>query len=227
MQEINFWAMISHASLPVQFVMLTLLALSVLSWMYIFQRGSIMRQALQATKKFDSVFWSGIDLLKLYEGYNRSKKQLYGTEAIFKAGFNEFVRLRKDDVLEPKVVMQGTMRAMHIAMSKEQARLQRHLNFLATVGSISPYIGLFGTVWGIMSSFQALGQVQQASLAMVAPGISEALIATAIGLFAAIPAVMAYNRYSNKLQNMMTQCDIFIEEFANVLHRKLYAVQGG
>lgn len=216
-----------NASLLVKMVMLLLLGVSLVSWTLIFQRWKLFGSALKSVDGFEDTFWSGIDLTKLYQKFSVDKRhhhEVSGSESIFLSGFKEFVRLRKQAGIQPAAVMEGTQRAMRVAMSREVERLEMHLPFLATVGSVSPYIGLFGTVWGIMNSFRALGSVQQATLSMVAPGISEALVATAIGLFAAIPAVIAYNRYSNRLQGLVNRYEAFLEEFTSILHRQAYTL---
>ena len=187
--------LILNASLLVQFVMLLLVLASVISWTMIFNKRKFLRYAIREAAKFENQFWSVEDLSPLYTRISSGRYEPTGMEKIFEAGFKEFVRMRKQEHIEPEAVLDGAQRSMRIAMNKEMDQLETNLSFLATVGSTSPYIGLFGTVWGIMNSFQALGTVQQATIAMVAPGISEALIATAMGLFAAIPAVIAYNRF--------------------------------
>ncbi|WP_324295579.1 MULTISPECIES: protein TolQ [unclassified Rheinheimera] len=207
------------ASIVVQAVMLILVGMSVTSWAMIFKRKKILTEALSDAKKFEDRFWSGIDLSKLYAEVS-ARQQANGMEALFKSGFKEFARMHKTS-RQSAAVMDGTHRAMRVGLSREVERLESDLPFLATVGSISPYIGLFGTVWGIMNSFIALGAVQQATLAMVAPGIAEALIATAIGLFAAIPAVIAYNKFSTQVEQIESSYINFVEEFANILHRQV------
>ncbi len=216
--------LILHASFVVQCVMAILLTASVVSWAMIIQRNKALSEAIDDTRKFEDRFWSGIDLSKLYNEVS-ARANVSGMESLFKAGFKEFARLHKTSARSPSAVMEGTQRAMRVGLSREVERLETHLAFLATVGSISPYIGLFGTVWGIMNSFIALGAVQQATLAMVAPGIAEALIATAIGLFAAIPAVIAYNRFSHRVEMLENSYANFVEEFSNILHRQ--AVSSG
>uniref|UniRef100_UPI002F419A4D protein TolQ n=1 Tax=Rheinheimera lutimaris TaxID=2740584 RepID=UPI002F419A4D len=213
-----------EASFVVQLVMLILLAMSVMSWTMIFRRRKALSEAVVDAKKFEDRFWSGVDLAKLYNEVS-ARAANNGLEALFKAGFKEFARLHKTNSRQPAAVMEGTQRAMRVGLSREVERLEMHLPFLATVGSISPYIGLFGTVWGIMNSFIALGAVEQATLSMVAPGIAEALIATAIGLFAAIPAVIAYNKFSHQVEMLESSYANFVEEFANILHRQ--AVSNG
>lgn len=212
-----------HASIPVQAIMVLLIVISIISWAMIFQRSSVLNHAAREGKKFEDRFWSGIDLSKLSTDLSQRQKPVSGLESLFQAGYREFMRLRQQSGVSPEAVMDGTHRAMRVAHSREVEKLERNLSFLATVGSVTPYIGLFGTVWGIMNSFIALGSVKQATLAMVAPGIAEALIATAMGLFAAIPAVIAYNRFTNRLQRIETQYENFLEEFSGVLHRKAHS----
>ncbi len=217
--DISFWDLFLQASLLVKFVMLTLLAFSIICWTMIFQRYQALSAAQKQLKSFEDKFWSGADLSKLYNEVS-SKARIFGIESLFIAGFKEFARLRKSQISSPAEVVEGTHRAMRVALSREVDQLEVHLPFIATVGSISPYIGLFGTVWGIMNSFIALGSVEQATLAMVAPGIAEALIATAMGLFAAIPAVMAYNRFSNTVEKLENSYGNFMEEFSSILQRQ-------
>lgn len=212
-----FW----NASILVKMVMLLLLAASVVSWTLIFQRYQLFKRSEQELNEFEHSFWSGVDLNNFYQRLNIAKEPLSGNKNIFMAGFKEFVRLKKQHA-NPSAIMEGAQRSMRVALSREIENLEMHLPFLATVGSVSPYVGLFGTVWGIMNSFRALGTVQQATLSMVAPGISEALVATAMGLFAAIPAVVAYNRYSNRLQNLSNRYATFLEEFTSILHRQAH-----
>lgn len=223
--EISILGLLIEASFVVQLVMLILLAMSVMSWTMIFRRRKALIDAVSDAKKFEDKFWSGIDLSKLYAEVS-ARAANSGLEALFKAGFKEFARLHKTNSRQPAAVMEGTQRAMRVGLSREVERLEQHLPFLATVGSISPYIGLFGTVWGIMNSFIALGAVEQATLSMVAPGIAEALIATAIGLFAAIPAVIAYNKFSHQVEMLESSYANFVEEFANILHRQAVANGG-
>ena len=220
--NMSVWSLISHASLVVQLVMLTLVAASVISWVMIFQRSTAIRAAKRALDNFEDRFWSGIDLSKLYRQAGSNLDPDSGLEQIFRAGFKEFSRLRQQPGVDPDAVMDGVSRAMRVAISREEEKLETALPFLATVGSTSPYIGLFGTVWGIMNSFLGLSQVQQATLATVAPGIAEALIATAIGLFAAIPAVIAYNRFSARGEMLIGRYYTFADEFQAILHRKVH-----
>lgn len=221
--DMSIWHLISNASLIVQFVMLVLVAASVYSWTIIFQRRALYSDARQRADKFDESFWSGGDLNALYDGLSRNSN-LQGQESIFRAGFKEFLRLREKGA-DPDAIMQGVTRAMRITLSQETQRLETSLSFLASVGSTSPYIGLFGTVWGIMTSFIGLAKVQQATLAVVAPGIAEALIATAMGLFAAIPAVLAYNRYASTSESLLTRYETFADEFSSILHRETHSRQ--
>jgi len=217
--EFSIFELVLEASLLVKFVMLVLLGFSVACWAMIFQRRQALSVAKQQLKDFEDKFWSGADLSKLYSEISE-KDQIQGIESLFVAGFKEFARLRKSHIDNPQTIVDGTHRAMRVALSREVDSLEAHLPFMATVGSISPYIGLFGTVWGIMNSFIGLGSVQQATLAMVAPGIAEALIATAMGLFAAIPAVMAFNRFSHKVEKLENSYGNFMEEFASILQRQ-------
>ena len=221
--DMSIAGLILEASIPVQLIMLLLLIISVMSWALIFQRSGVLNSAVRKSKKFEDKFWSGIDLGKLSTELSQSDQKKQGLESLFLAGYKEFMRLRQQKGVSPEAVMDGTHRAMRVAHSREVEKLEQNLSFLATVGSVTPYIGLFGTVWGIMTSFIALGSVKQATLAMVAPGIAEALIATAMGLFAAIPAVIAYNRFTNRLQRIETQYENFLEEFSGILHRKAHS----
>jgi biopolymer transport protein TolQ len=217
-------SLFTNASLLVKMVMLLLLTTSVISWTLIFQRLQLFAKARKSVDAFETTFWSGMELSKLFHKVAAQRHEVSGTESIFLAGFKEFIRLRKQTSIQPTAVMEGAQRAMRVAMSKEIERLEMHLPFLATVSSISPYIGLFGTVWGIMNSFRALGAVQQATLSMVAPGISEALVATAMGLFAAIPANIAFNQFSNRLQGIVNRYENFLEEFTSILHRQAHTL---
>jgi biopolymer transport protein TolQ len=210
-----------HAGLVVKCVMLILIGASIFSWTYILQRFFYLNHLKKAAKKFEQQFWSGEDLSKLYAQGNAYKTASDGIEAIFHAGFKEFVRFRKQGNVALEALMENTKRAMRIAEMREQDKMEANLPFLAIVGSTSPYVGLFGTVWGIMQAFGALANVQtQATISMVAPGIAEALIATALGLFAAIPAVVAYNRYVTEIGKLMNRFVSFQEEFTNLLVRQ-------
>lgn len=218
----TIWSFIANAGWVVKGVMLMLLAASVVSWTFIFQRSSYLKALRRALVDFEDKFWSGSDLGKLYEGLDKRNVELQGLESIFHAGFGEYARLRHRSGVSPAVMMQNVERAMRVAKAREVDKLEQHLAFLATVGSTSPYVGLFGTVWGIMTSFQGLIGQQQSTIAMVAPGISEALIATAMGLFAAIPAVIAYNRFNNAVERLANAYETFQEEFSNILHRQAH-----
>jgi biopolymer transport protein TolQ len=219
--EPTLWSFVANAGTIVKIVMLLLFIASMWSWTIIFQRFLFLKDAGLAVKKFEKQFWSGNDLSKFYNELHTRQDELHGLEHIFYAGFNEYFRLKKQGNAKADDITEGAERAMKIALSREIVLLEQHLSFLATVGSTSPYVGLFGTVWGIMTSFRALGAVQQATMAMVAPGISEALIATAMGLFAAIPAVIAYNRYASEVEQLSNLYDTFREEFSSVLHRQV------
>ena len=217
--DLSLLTLISEASLLVQAVMLILLAISVFSWTLVFKKRAELIEAKNDADSFEDKFWSGNELNKLYEDISARPHANRGMEGIFEVGFKEFVRLKKVSPDSP-VLLEGAQRVMRISLAREIDKLEESLSFLATAGSISPYIGLFGTVWGIMNSFMALGEVQQATLSMVAPGIAEALIATAMGLFAAIPAVVAYNRYSNQVERLISRYDTFLEEFSSILQRQ-------
>ncbi len=222
--SINVWSLILEATIVVQLVMLILLLASIISWVMIVQRWLVLNSAEQGMSGFEKRFWSGMDLSQLYrEGSDQQKanKPTGGMENIFRAGFKEFMRLRQQGGVNSDGVMAGAQRAMRVAYSREEEKLEKHLPFLATVGSVTPYIGLFGTVIGIMNSFISLAGQSQATLQVVAPGIAEALIATAMGLFAAIPAVVAYNRYSTKVDVIAGNYITFTEEFAGILHRQV------
>lgn len=221
--DLSIIHLILQAGPVVQLVMLLLVMVSVISWTFIFAKRKELDQALALTDTFEKRFWSGIDLTELYRQIAADHHERQGIEKIFFAGFQEYVRLKRQSGMQPMHQVDGARRAMTTQLMREIDKLDNHLPFLATVGSTSPYVGLFGTVWGIMSSFQALGNVKQATLALVAPGISEALVATAMGLFAAIPAVIAYNRYSNKVDRLETRYETFMDDFASLLNRQSYA----
>ncbi len=219
---LSIWYLISSASLLVQIVMLILVLSSVVSWGIILQLGAYQRRAKKMFRSFETYFWSGVDLTQLYKKGNGHESG-GGAESVFRAGFKEFSRLRNQGSTDPDAIMEGTQRAMRVALSREEEKLESNLPFLASVASVSPYIGLFGTVWGIMNSFRGLASQHQATLATVAPGISEALVATAMGLFAAIPAVLAYNRYSARAEALVTSYQTFSEEFSAILHRQVHS----
>ena len=221
-EELTVFKLVSEASFVVKFVLLVLLIASVVSWTMIFLKFISIRRARDAANAFEDQFWSGKDLVTIYNRVNDPKHHALGMELIFISGFKEFARLRNHTGLDAQAIIEGTQRAMRVSMSREVDELEIHLSFLATVGSTSPYVGLFGTVWGIMNSFTALGNVHQATLAMVAPGIAEALVATAMGLFAAIPAVIAYNRYVNDVERLTSRYDTFVEEFSTILQRQTH-----
>ena len=221
-EQLSVFELIANASLLVQLVIAALVLASVVSWVMIFQRWFLLRRVQSSVNEFEEYFWSGIDLRAFYnelEGH----EELTGIESMFVAGFKEYTRLSEQSGAEPESIMQGVQRVMRVALSREEEKLERHLAFLATVGSTSPYVGLFGTVWGIMNSFRSLANMSQATLASVAPGISEALVATAMGLFAAIPAVIGYNRFSARVEVLMKRYDAFCDEFSSVLHRAAHA----
>ncbi len=220
--DLSFFSLITNASVVVQLVMLLLLSVSVLSWTMIFRKRGMLSEARDEAEQFEDRFWSGGDLATLYKQLSPRASELTGLANIFVSGFTEFTRLRQRSNSDPMAVVEGAQRSMRVALSREMDELETHLAFLATVGSTSPYVGLFGTVWGIMNAFRGLGNVHQATLAMVAPGIAEALIATAMGLFAAIPAVIAYKRYSNDVERLETRYDNFLEEFSSILHRQAH-----
>jgi len=222
-ESMSIWSLIANATLVVQFVMLILLGLSFTSWYFIWRRQTVLSAAKRSIAEFEERFWSGIDLSRLYVQINSAANPNSGQENLFRAGFKEFARLRKNPNSDPDAVMEGAERAMRVVLLREQEKLDENLPFLATVGSTSPYVGLFGTVWGIMNSFLSLANEQQASLAAVAPGIAEALIATAMGLVAAIPAVIAYNRYSSLVDSVLHRYETFSDEFSGILHRKAHA----
>ncbi len=222
-ESMSLLALIGNASWIVLFVLLMLIAASAVSWVMIVQRGLLLRITRQSMLEFEDRFWSGMDLGQLYKELEDEDNIDSGLEQIFKSGFREFSRLRGQGATEADAIMEGTQRAMRVAISREQEKLEMHLPFLASVGSTCPYVGLFGTVVGIMNSFRGLAQVQQATLASVAPGIAEALLTTAVGLVAAIPAVIAYNRYSSKVEALLASYETFADEFSSILHRKVHS----
>ena len=219
-QGLNILQLVLHASIPVQLVMLLLLAASVASWVIILRKKRVLDRAEHEADHFEETFWSGIELPKLYATATERNRSIEGLEAIFEGGMREFNRIRQRRGVDARMQLEGAQRAMRATTSRELDGLERNLEFLANVGSISPYVGLFGTVWGIMISFQGLANVKEATIATVAPGISEALIATAMGLFAAIPAVWAYNRYATKVERVAVKYDAFSEEFSSILQRQ-------
>jgi biopolymer transport protein TolQ len=219
--DMSVLGLIAGASVLVQIVMLLLLLASIFSWYYIFLKIFTFQRATRLANQFEKEFWSGADLNELFQRSVNSRGAAGGQERIFEAGFREFTKLRKPGA-DIRGVMDGTRRAMRATYQREMERLESYLSFLASVGSVSPYVGLFGTVWGIMNSFRSLANVSQATLGAVAPGIAEALIATAMGLFAAIPAVVAYNRFAGDINKLATRFDSFMEEFLNILQRSAH-----
>ena len=218
--DMSLVSLVSRASTLVQLVMLALLAASVLSWFVIFTKHKILKVAREDAMRFEDQFWSGINLADLYSRLKKKNEERRGMARIFESGFAEYARLHKRTAGSGEMLLAGVQRSMKVSLAREEDKLEANLSLLATIGSISPYVGLFGTVWGIMRSFTALGSVQHATLAMVAPGIAEALIATAMGLFAAIPAVIAYNRYSDQVDRLIGSYENFAEEFSTVLQRQ-------
>lgn len=220
-QDLSFVHLILSASVLVQLVMGLLLLVSMMSWGYIFQKLFTLRRELKLTDKFEAAFWNSPNLNDLYKQISAGAVKNQGSlERIFLAGAVEFAKLKKQPGINSTALMDGTRRAMRATYQREMDRLESHLSFLASVGSVSPYVGLFGTVWGIMNAFRGLANVGQATLAHVAPGIAEALVATAMGLFAAIPAVVAYNRYAHDINRLSSRFESFTEEFSNVLQRQ-------
>lgn len=220
-QDLSVISLIANASLLVQIVLVLLLLASIFSWYYIFLKSFILKRASRQADNFEKNFWSGAELSALYHRANASRNA-GSLERIFEAGFREFTKLTKQPGMDVAVVMDGTRRAMRATYQREMERLEAYLSFLASVGSVSPYVGLFGTVWGIMNAFRGLANVAQATLGHVAPGIAEALIATAMGLFAAIPAVVAYNHFAGDVNKISIRFDSFMEEFSNILQRQMH-----
>ncbi|MFZ9131153.1 MAG: protein TolQ [Methylophilaceae bacterium] len=218
--DLSFLSLIMGASIPVQIVMLILILASLFSWKYIFIKIKTIKAAEEDAEEFEKYFWAGAQLKQLYDSAGAMGANIGGLKAIFKAGYKEYIVARSSDQKLDKQTKDSVRRAMQVAYNRELDALERHLPFLASVGSVSPYIGLFGTVWGIMNSFIGLSNVAQSTLAQVAPGIAEALIATAIGLFAAIPAVIAYNRFAAKVDRLAIRYESFMEEFINNVDRR-------
>ena len=219
---LNLWSLLVHASLPVQFVMVLLLLASIASWVIIFRKQRVLSTTEKSAERFEERFWSGTDMIQLYREATERNRIVAGLEAIFEAGFREFARLREKRSMDARTQLEGAQRAMRASLAREVDGLEHNLEFLANVGSISPYVGLFGTVWGIMISFQGLASMKQATIATVAPGISEALIATAMGLFAAIPAVWAYNRFATRVDRLNVRYEAFAEDFSSILQRQAH-----
>jgi biopolymer transport protein TolQ len=220
-QDLSIIELVANASLVVKLVMALLTVVSVMSWYWIFRKWFALRDARARTEKFERDFWSGGDLGTLYQSAVTERHSTGALERVFEAGFREFTKLRGQKSLDPATVINGVRRAMRATFQREIDDLESHLAFLASVGSVSPYVGLFGTVWGIMHAFRGLANVSSATLAAVAPGIAEALVATAIGLFAAIPAVVAYNRFAHDVDRLAVRFESFIEEFSNILQRQI------
>ena len=220
--ELNVLALIIGASLPVKLVLGILIGFSIASWFIIFRKKALLDRANAGADEFEERFWSGADLAGLFKDLTSAGERITGSAAIFEAGFREFARLRQRRGVDSRALLEGAQRAMRVASTREVDRLEHNLEFLANVGSISPYVGLFGTVWGIMISFQGLASMKEATIATVAPGISEALIATAMGVFAAIPAVWAYNRFATKVERLNVRYDAFSEEFSSILQRQAH-----
>ena len=225
--DMSVMRLLLDASIPVQLVMLLLIAASIMSWSIIFTKRRLIRRTREASDEFEAAFWSGGDLNTLYQSATRAKGGSLGMASIFESGFREFNRAMQQGIADADKVVDECRRAMNVAQMREVDRLEQRLATLATIGSTSPYVGLFGTVWGIMTAFMKLGGMQTATLAVVAPPIAEALIATAMGLFAAIPAVIAYNRYADKVVRLVYRYDGFSEEFSSILKRHARARQGG
>ncbi len=219
--DLSLLSLIGHASLPVQIVMLILLGASILSWAYIFSKRSALKRADEQTRRFEDDFWAGGDLTVLQQAIASRRNEHGALARIFDAGMTEFIKARRSSG-RGDALLDAPRRAMKAALQREMDSLESHLTFLASTGSVSPYIGLLGTVWGIMHAFMGLSTMQQATLAAVAPGIAEALIATAIGLFAAIPAVLAYNRYTSEIDRLSLRFESFVEEFLNILQRQVH-----
>ncbi len=218
--DMSIFTLVAGASLPVQMVLVVLLITSLFSWWYIFIKVATIKRAETGADDFENAFWTGGDLNKLFEGLTASRRKPQGMASIFEAGFKEYARHKQQVRMDVSDIMESSRRAMRAAYNRELDDLDAHLPFLASVGSVSPYIGLFGTVWGIMNAFRGLSNVAQATLSQVAPGIAEALVATAIGLFAAIPAVIAYNRFASSVDRLSVRYESFMEEFTNILQRK-------
>jgi len=223
-ESLSLWNLIISASWLAQLVMLSLFLISIMSWIIIVQKWIILSDAEKEVFNFEKRFWSGMDLSQLYrDGTSKQKNtSVIGMENLFRSGFKEFTRLRQQPGIDSDAVMEGSQRAMRVAMAREEKVLERHLPILSTVASVSVYLGLFGTVWGIMNTFVSLANQSQASLAVVAPGIADALLATEMGLFAAIPAAIAYNRYASKVDSVMHSYMTFTDEFSSILHRQAH-----
>jgi len=218
-QDLDIVSMVLNASFVVQFVMVGLMLTSLASWTVIFGKLFGLKRVRAQNEEFEREFWAGKNLTELYNEATRNAESAAPMERIFASGMREFLKLRERRVADAGALVDGARRAMRASLQREMDAIESHLSFLATVGSVSPYVGLFGTVWGIMHAFVGLSNLQQVTLATVAPGIAEALVATAIGLFAAIPAVIAYNRFARDIDRIAMQMETFIEEFSNILQR--------
>lgn len=221
--DMSVWGLVANADPIVKIIMFILLGCSVYSWSIMIQRFMVLKEAKRALNSFQGDFWSGIDMSKLYTSVGAKPEELSGIAHLFHNGFKEFVRLRQKSTIRGEALMDGVERAMRVSMTKETEKLEKQLTMLGTIGAVAPYIGLLGTVWGIMASFTVLGGVEQATLSMVAPHIAEALIATALGLFVAIPAVVAYNRLTRQVDATLSEYENFHDEFCGILHREAYS----
>lgn len=224
--DLSFVSLVVNASIVVQLIMAILLLVSLISWSSIFSKIFVLRRAARAATEFEDAFWGQTDIVAFYQKVSGRGGPQDTMERIFEAGFREFLKHRKTLGADPTLVLESARRAMKASYQREMDFLESHLNFLATTGSVSPYVGLLGTVWGIMNAFRGLANVGQATLAHVAPGIAEALITTAVGLFAAIPAVVSYNRFTNDIDRLANRYETFIEEFSNILQRQIPLVGG-
>jgi len=223
MDNTSLWALFINAGLLVKMVMLALLLASIISWATIAKLSLLLRREAKAFTQFEQIFWSGTELYGLYQQLTGKSLERHGAQQLFLSGFQEYIRLGELDTVASETVVSGVERAVSIELAKENSRLENQLPVLATIQSISPYVGLFGTVWGIMHSFRALASVKQASIAMVAPGLAEALVATAVGLIAAIPAGIAYNKFSTKAGDLVSKYEIFAAELTGILFKRLHA----
>jgi len=222
-QDLSIFALLIHASLPVQLAVLLLIVVSVASWAAIFRKYFSLKRTRALNDEFEREFWSGTSLNELFAAAAQNAKLAGPMERIFASGMREYQKLRERNIIDAGTLLDGARRAMRASFQRELDAVEQNLSFLATVGSVSPYVGLFGTVWGIMHAFTGLAALAQVTLSTVAPGIAEALVATAIGLFAAIPAVVAYNRFAREIDKIAIDLETYIEEFSNILQRNLSA----
>ncbi len=220
-QDMSIVALVLHASWVVQAVMLLLICVSITSWAAIFRKLFALARVHRLNDEFEREFWSGTSLNELFAAATKNAKQAGPTERLFASGMREFQKLKERRIADPTTLLDGARRAMRASFQREMDVIESNLSFLASVGSVSPYVGLFGTVWGIMHAFTGLAALQQVTLSTVAPGIAEALVATAIGLFAAIPAVVAYNRFARDIDRVAIKLETFMEEFSNILQRSV------